>query len=262
VPGNDQTRPGRLEGKVALITGAGMGQGREACRLFAEHGARIVALDIADEALTETIAIVQAAGGEIAGFHADVSDEGQVKQAVEDGWSRFGALHVVYNNAGVLWRDRDFSVVDTPREMWDRVLAINLTSVFLVLKYCVPKLIASGGGAIINVGSISALVGFERPQDAYTSAKGAIIALTKSLAVQYGKYGIRANVIHPGIIDTPMQAQEMAKPDWVEAVKQAIPLRRVGQPRDIAYAALYLASDEASWVTGAELLVDGGFIAT
>ena len=133
---------------------------------------------------------------------------------------------------------------------------------FLVLKYSVPKLIASGGGAIINVGSISALVGFERPQDAYTSAKGAIIALTKSLAVQYGKYGIRANVIHPGIIDTPMQAQEMAKPDWVEAVKQAIPLRRVGQPRDIAYAALYLASDEASWVTGAELLVDGGFIAT
>lgn len=171
-------------------------------------------------------------------------------------------MHIVYNNAGVLWRDKDFSVVDTPREMWDRVLAINLTSVFLVSKYCVPKLIAGGGGSIINVGSISALVGFERPQDAYTSAKGAIISLTKSMAVQYGKHGIRVNVIHPGIIDTPMQAKEMAKPEWVEAVKKSIPLGRIGQPRDIAYAALYLASDESSWVTGAELLVDGGFIAT
>jgi NAD(P)-dependent dehydrogenase (short-subunit alcohol dehydrogenase family) len=262
VAGNDDRQPRRLEGKVALITGAGMGQGREACRLFAEHGARIIALDIADEALKETVAAVEAAGGEIAGFHADVSDEAQVKQAIEDGYAHFGALHVVYNNAGVLWRDKDFSVIDTPREMWDRVLAINLTSVFLVLKYCVPKLIAGGGGSIINVGSISSLVGFERPQDAYTSAKGAIIALTKSLAVQYGKHGIRANVIHPGIIDTPMQAQEMAKPDWVEAVRRAIPLGRVGQPRDIANAALFLASDEASWITGAELLVDGGFIAT
>ncbi|MGO8685524.1 MAG: SDR family NAD(P)-dependent oxidoreductase [Thermoleophilia bacterium] len=258
----DNKQGGRLAGKVALITGAGMGQGREACLLFSQQGARIIALDINQEALNETMALVQQDGGEIAGVKADVSDEAQVRHAVEEGFGCFGALHIVYNNAGVLWRDKDFSVVDTDREMWDRVLAINLTSVFLVLKYCVPKLIAAGGGSIINVGSISALVGFERPQDAYTSAKGALIALTKSLAVQYGKYGIRANVIHPGIIDTPMQAKEMANPEWVEAVKQSIPLRRVGQTRDIANAALFLASDEASWITGAELLVDGGFIAT
>jgi NAD(P)-dependent dehydrogenase (short-subunit alcohol dehydrogenase family) len=247
---------------VALITGAATGQGREACRLFAEQGARIIALDIDEPKLDETVALVKAAGGQIAGFKADVSDEAQVKAAVEGGLAAFGKLDIVYNNAGVLWRDYDLSVVDTPRDHWDRVIAINLTSVFLVLKYAVPKLKENGGGSIINVGSISALVGFTRPQDAYTSAKGALIALTKSLAVQYGPDGIRANVIHPGVIDTPMQAEEMAKPEWVEGVKAAIPLGRIGQPRDIAYAALYLASDEASWVTGAELLVDGGFIAT
>jgi NAD(P)-dependent dehydrogenase (short-subunit alcohol dehydrogenase family) len=258
----DSERGGRLAGKVALITGAAMGQGREACRLFAEHGARIIAMDIDEAALNDTVRLVEGAGGQIAGFKADVSDEPQVRAAVEAGCARFGALHIVYNNAGVLWRDYDLSVVDTPRDHWDRVIAINLTGVYLVLRHTVPKLIAGGGGSIINVGSISALVGFERPQDAYTSAKGALIALTKSLAVQYGPQGVRANVIHPGVIDTPMQAEEMAKPEWVEAVRQAIPLRRIGQPRDIAYAALYLASDEAAWVTGSELLVDGGFIAT
>lgn len=253
---------GRLEGKVALITGAAMGQGREACRLFAEHGAKIIALDIDQAKLEETVALVKGEGGDIAGFRADVSDEAQVKAAVEGGLARFGKLDVVYNNAGVLWRDYDFSVVDTPKDHWDKVIGINLGSVFLVLKYCVPALKANGGGSIINVGSISALVGFSRPQDAYTSAKGALIALTKSLAVQYGPDGIRANIIHPGIIDTPMQATEMAKPEWVDDVVNSIPLRRVGQPRDIANAALFLASDEASWVTGAELLIDGGFIAT
>ena len=258
----DQDRGGRLAGKVALITGAAMGQGREACRLFAGHGARIVALDVDETKLDETAGLVAGAGGEIAAIKADVSDEAQVRDAVETGFGRFGALHIVYNNAGVLWRDYDLSVVDTPRDHWDKVIAINLTGVYLVLKYTIPRLIAGGGGSIINVGSISGLVGFERPQDAYTSAKGALIALTKSLAVQYGPQGIRANIIHPGVIDTPMQAEEMAKPEWVAAVKRAIPLRRIGQPRDIAYAALYLASDEASWVTGAELLVDGGFIAT
>lgn len=253
---------GRLEGKVAVITGAAMGQGREACKVFAEQGARIIGMDVDEARLAETVGMVKAAGGQMAGYKADVSDEAQVKAAVEAGHAEFGAINIVYNNAGVLWRDYDFSVVDTPRDHWDKVIAINLTSVFLVLKFCVPKMKEAGGGSIINVGSISALVGFSRPQDAYTAAKGALISLTKSLAVQYGPDNIRANVIHPGIIDTPMQATEMAKPEWVEDVVGSIPLRRVGQPRDIANAALFLASDEASWVTGAELLVDGGFIAT
>jgi NAD(P)-dependent dehydrogenase (short-subunit alcohol dehydrogenase family) len=256
------TTKGRLHGKVALITGAGMGQGREACRVFAREGARLIAVDVDESALRETRHLVEADGGEIAVFVADVSDEEQVREAVNGGHARFGDLHIVYNNAGVLWRDRDFSVVDTPREIWDRVLAINLSGPYLVCKCCVPKLIDGGGGAILNVGSISAVVGFTRPQDAYTSAKGALIALTKSLAVQYAKYGIRANIIHPGFIDTPMQAKEMADPEFVRAVEASIPLGRCGQPSDIANAALYLCSDEASWVTGAELIVDGGFLAT
>jgi NAD(P)-dependent dehydrogenase (short-subunit alcohol dehydrogenase family) len=176
-----------------------------------------------------------------------------VREALEGGYRRFGALHIVYNNAGVLWRDRDLSVVDTPRENWDRVIAINLSGPYLVCKYAVPKLIAGGGGAILNIGSISAVVGFTRPQDAYTSAKGGLIALTKSLAVQYAKDHIRANIIHPGFIDTPMQAKELEDPAFVKAVEESIPLGRIGQPSDIARAALFLCSDEASWVTGAEL---------
>jgi NAD(P)-dependent dehydrogenase (short-subunit alcohol dehydrogenase family) len=239
-----------------------MGQGREACLVFSREGAKLIALDVDEAALEETRRSVEAQGGEIAAFVADVSDEEQVRDAIEAGYARFGAIHVVYNNAGVLWRDRDLSVVDTPRENWDRVIAINLTGPYLVCKYCVPKLMEAGGGAILNVGSISAIVGFTRPQDAYTSAKGALIALTRSLAVQYAKYGIRANIIHPGFIDTPMQAKEMADPEFVKALKDSIPLGRCGQPRDIANAALFLCSDEASWVTGAELTVDGGFLAT
>jgi NAD(P)-dependent dehydrogenase (short-subunit alcohol dehydrogenase family) len=258
----DSTSSGRLRGKVALITGAGMGQGREACRVFAREGARIIALDVDGNALQETCALVEREGGEIAPFVADVSDENQVQKAVDGGYGRFGALHIVYNNAGVLWRDRDLSVVDTSRENWDRVIAINLTGPYLVCKYCVPKMIEGGGGAILNVGSISAVVGFTRPQDAYTSAKGALIALTKSLAVQYGKDHIRANIIHPGFIDTPMQARELARPGFVKAVEDSIPLGRIGKPSDIAHAALFLCSEEASWVTGAELVVDGGFLAT
>jgi NAD(P)-dependent dehydrogenase (short-subunit alcohol dehydrogenase family) len=259
----DAASQGRLAGKVALITGAGMGQGREACRVFSREGAKIIALDIDGSALRETRALVEGDGGEIAPFVADVSIEDQVREAVEGGYRRFGALHIVYNNAGVLWRDRDLSVVDTPRENWDRVIAINLTGPYLVCKYAVPKLIqGGGGGAILNVGSISAVVGFTRPQDAYTSAKGALIALTKSLAVQYGKDHIRANIIHPGFIDTPMQAKELEDPDFVKAVEESIPLGRIGKPSDIAQAALFLCSDEASWVTGAELVVDGGFLAT
>ncbi|HJW75558.1 MAG TPA: SDR family NAD(P)-dependent oxidoreductase [Thermoleophilia bacterium] len=258
----DGSSGGRLAGKVALITGAGMGQGREACRVFSREGAKIIGLDIDEGALRETCTLVEGDGGEIASFVADVSMEDQVREAVEGGYRRFSALHIVYNNAGVLWRDRDLSVVDTPRENWDRVIAINLTGAYLVCKYAVPKLIEGGGGAILNVGSISAVVGFTRPQDAYTCAKGALIALTKSLAVQYGKDHIRANIIHPGFIDTPMQAKELVNPDFVKAVEGSIPLGRIGRPNDIAQAALFLCSDEASWVTGAELVVDGGFLAT
>ena len=248
----------RLRGKVAFITGAGMGMGRDAAVLFAEHGARVIVADIDAEAAQETVGLVERAKGEaVAG---DVAVEADVARMIGEGVRRFGALHILYNNAGVLWKDRDRSVLETDGDAWDRVLAINLKSVFWVTKHGIPHLQSAGGGSVINMGSVSALVGFTRAQDAYTAAKGGLISLTKSLAIQFAKDQVRCNVIHPGIVDTPLQA-----PYLTDAIRKefesGIPLGRIGKPRDIANVALFLASDESSFMTGAELVVDGGFTA-
>jgi NAD(P)-dependent dehydrogenase (short-subunit alcohol dehydrogenase family) len=174
--------------------------------------------------------------------------------------SRFGGLHVLYNNAGVLWKDRDRSVLETDDTWWERVMAINLKSVFWVTKHGIPHLQKAGGGSIINVGSVSALAGFTRAQDAYTAAKGALISLTKSLAIQFGKDRIRCNIIHPGIVDTPLQAPYLTE-ELRREFRSGIPLGRIAHPREIASVALFLASEESSFMTGAELVVDGGFTA-
>ena len=252
--------PGRLHGKVALITGAGMGMGREASVLFATEGARVVVCDINDKAARETVALVERAGGKAVAAVGDVAVEADVKRMVEEGVRAFGALHVLYNNAGVLWKDKDRSVLETDGAQWDRVMGINLKSVFWVTKYGIPHLRAAGGGSIILVGSVSALAGFTRAQDAYTAAKGGLISLNKSLAIQFAKDQIRSNVIHPGIIETPLQAPYLTDELRAE-FRTGIPLGRIGQPRDIANAALFLASDESAFMTGAEMIVDGGFMA-
>jgi len=246
--------PRRLENKITLITGAGMGMGREAALLFAREGARVVVADLNGQAAAETVDQVKRAGGEA------LATVAEVKRMVEEGVRRFGALHVLYNNAGVLWKDRDRSVLETDGEQWDRVMGINLKSVFWVTKYGIPHLRAAGGGSIILVGSVSALAGFTRAQDAYTAAKGALISLNKSLAIQFAKDNIRSNVIHPGIVETPLQAPYLTDALRAE-FKTGIPLGRIGQPRDIANAALFLASDESSFMTGAEMIIDGGFMA-
>lgn len=251
---------GRLDGKVALITGAGMGMGRAASVLFAEEGARIVVCDIDAAAAEETVALVGRAGGEAIAVAGDVALEADVERMVAEGVRRFGALHVLYNNAGVLWKDRDRGVLETDGAQWDRVMAINLKSVFWVTKHGIPHLRAAGGGSIILVGSVSALAGFTRAQDAYTAAKGALISLNKSLAIQFAGDRIRSNVIHPGIVETPLQAPYLNDALRAE-FKSAIPLGRIGQPLDIARAALFLASDESSFMTGAEMIIDGGFMA-
>jgi NAD(P)-dependent dehydrogenase (short-subunit alcohol dehydrogenase family) len=251
---------GRLKGKVAFITGAGAGMGREASVLFAEEGARLVVADIDGKAAQGTVELVEKAGGQALGVTGDVAVESDVQRMIEEGIRRFGALHVLYNNAGVLWKDRDRSVLETDEKWWDRVMAINLKSVFWVTKHGIPHLRTAGGGSVVMMGSVSALAGFTRAQDAYTAAKGALISLTKSLAIQFAKDRIRCNVIHPGIVDTPLQA-----PYLTEAIRKefetGIPLGRIAQPREIAYVALFLASDESSFMTGAELVVDGGFTA-
>jgi NAD(P)-dependent dehydrogenase (short-subunit alcohol dehydrogenase family) len=250
----------RLVGKVVLITGAGMGIGREASLLFAEHGARVVVADINREAADETVELVRKAGGQALAVVGDVASEADVERMVAEGVRGFNALHVLYNNAGVLWKDRDRSVLETDEQHWERVIAINLKAVFWVTKYGIPHLQHAGGGSIILVGSVSALAGFTRAQDAYTAAKGALISLNKSLAIQFARDKIRSNIIHPGIVDTPLQA-----PYLTESLRQefeaGIPLGRIAHPREIAYVALFLASDESSYMTGGELVVDGGFMA-
>ena len=250
----------RLSGKTALITGAGMGIGREAARLFAGEGARVVVADIDEGAARETVRLVESEGGAALTVVGDVALEADVERMVGDGVRRFGALHVLYCNAGVLWKDRDRSVLETDEKWWDRIIAINLKSVFWVTKHGIPHLRRAGGGSIIVMGSVSALVGFTRAQDAYTAAKGGLISLTKSLAIQFAKDGIRCNIIHPGIVDTPLQS-----PYLNDAVRKefetGIPIGRIAQPREIASVALFLASEESSYMTGAELVVDGGFTA-
>jgi NAD(P)-dependent dehydrogenase (short-subunit alcohol dehydrogenase family) len=250
----------RLKGKVAFITGAGMGMGREAAVLFAEQGARVIVADIDEPAARETVSLVERVRGEAIAVKGDVALEADVARMIAEGVRRFGGLHVLYNNAGVLWKDRDRTVLETDGDAWDRVMAINLKSVFWVTKHGIPHLQSAGGGSVINMGSVSALVGFTRAQDAYTAAKGGLISLTKSLAIQFAKDQVRCNVIHPGIVDTPLQA-----PYLTDAIRKefeaGIPLGRIGKPRDIANVALFLASDESSFMTGAELVVDGGFTA-
>lgn len=256
-----EKRSMRLKDKVAIITGAGLGMGQEASILFAKEGAKVVVFDLNEEAAAETVAEVKKNGGKALLVVGDVAREADVKRGVDEGVKAFGKLNILYANAGVLWKDRDKSVIETTEENWDIVQAINLKGAFFLTKHGIPKLKQAGGGSIILVGSISALAGFTLAQDSYTCAKGALISLAKSLAVQFGPDKIRCNVIHPGMIDTPLQAPYLT-PEKKKAIADSLPMKRLGVARDIANAALFLASDESSWMTGAEMIVDGGFIAT
>ena len=257
----DERMGTRLKGKVALITGAGMGMGREAAILFAEEGARLVVCDINKQAAEETVALVGKAGGEGLAAVGDVAVEEDVRRMVEEGARRFGALHVLYNNAGVLWKDRDRSVLETDEKWWDRVIAINLKSVFWVTKHGIPHLRRAGGGSIVNISSQLGLVGTDNSSPQYQASKGAVRLLTKATAIQYAREGIRANSVHPGPIVTAMTERRRADPAQRELMISRIPLGRYGEPDEVAYGVLYLASDESAFVTGSELVIDGGWTA-
>jgi len=247
----------RLEHKTALITGAGSGMGRRAAQLFAKEGAQIVACDMNNEALKETVALVQADGGSIMGVPCDVTSGDSVRGVVEAGVKAFGRLNVLYNNAGI-FPDDDTSVIETDDEALQRVLDVNLKGVWLACKYGIPELIKAGGGSVINIASFTALMGCTVPQDAYTASKGAVISLTRSLAVQYGPQGVRANAICPGPILTPMMETLFASEAEKMKRLNRIPLGRFGRPEDVVHAGIYLASDESSWTTGTTFVIDGG----
>lgn len=248
----------RLEGKVALITGAGSGMGRLAAQVFAREGARVVLADVSPDAGEAAAADVERAGGKAVFVAADVSRERDVQTVVHRGVEAFGRIDVVYNNAGIFPAD-DGSVVDVTEEVWDRVMAVNLKGIYLCCKHAIPELLRGGGGSVINVASFVALVGCTVPQDAYTASKGGVIALTKSLAVQFGPKHVRTNAIAPGPIETPLlMSWLLTNPAEKKKRLDRIPAGRFGRPEDIVNMALYLASDEAAWVNGAVMVVDGG----
>ncbi len=252
----------RLKDKVAIITGAGGGQGRAAALLFAKEGAKIVASDWNVASGEQTVPRVRAAGGEAIHIGADVSDSAQVRRLIEGALASWGRIDVLYNNAGVGYSS-SLSMQDilkTPEEDWDRVLAINLKSVFLTCKYAIPEMLRTGGGSIINTSSVAALVGGENAH-AYTASKGGMISLSRALAVEFGPRNIRVNCICPGVIDTPMVEPVVGPLKDSNRPLRFSPIRRLGTPEDIAYCALYLASDESSFVTGAVFVVDGGITA-
>lgn len=249
---------GRLSGKVALITGAGSGMGAEAVVRFSREGASVVACDMNLDAVQRVVQTAQAAGGKAIAVAMNVAKEPEVKEGVRAAVKAFGKIDILYNNAGIFPND-DHSVTDTEEAVWDKVLAVNVKGVYLICKHGIPELLTAGGGSIINVASFVALVGCSVPQDAYTASKGAVIALTKSLAVQFGPKGIRSNAICPGPIETPLLTAWLLKEPAEKAKRlNRIPMARFGTSEDIVNMALYLASDESRWTNGAAMVVDGG----
>lgn len=251
---------GRLDGKVALITGGGSGMGREASKLFTAEGARVVVCDVVEEAGKEAVAEVTSAGGEAAFVRADVSSSADSEAMVRFAVDTFGGLHVLYNNAGVMLAD-DGGAVETPEEAWDRTMSINLKGVWLGCKHGIPAMLESGGGSIINVASFVALMGAATAQIAYTATKGGVLSMTREIAVEYARRGIRANALCPGPIETPLLTQLLAEPAARARRMVHIPMGRLGQAQEVVRAALWLASDDSSLMTGAALVVDGGITA-
>jgi len=248
----------RLQDKVAIITGAGGGMGRVAAQLFANEGAKVVVAEFGEAAGRETVAQVEASGGQATFVRADVSDEASAKAMVDHAIATYGRVDVLYNNAGVM-PEADHSVIDTEVATWDQVMAVNVRGVFLGCKYAIPKMVEQGSGSVINIASFVALLGCSVPQDAYTASKGAIISLTRSLAVQFGPNGVRSNAICPGPVETPLLMDWLVKDEEAKRIRLARnPTGRFGKPEEIVNMAVYLASDESRWTNGASLVVDGG----
>ena len=244
----------RLENKVALISGGARGMGAAEAKLFAREGARVVIGDVLEEEGRQVEAEINEGGGHCLFIRLDVTSEADWQRAVQATVSRFGRLDILVNNAGIYRTER---VEETSAALWDQVMEINAKGVFLGTKHAIPEMRRAGGGSIINISSVAGLVG-NHLSAAYTASKGAVRLFTKAAAIQYAKEGIRVNSIHPGTIETPMTAHLLANPAHRQDRLERTPLGRLGRPEDVAFGALYLASDESSFVTGSELVIDGG----
>ena len=251
----------RLEGKVSIITGAGSGIGREAAMLFAREGAKVVVADVIAKDGEETVGLVKKAGGDAAFVQVDVSKATEVENMARLAADTYGKVNVLVNNAAINNPSEDPLITELAEDVWEKIINTNLKSIYLCCKYVIPDLLESGGGSIMNVASNAGLVGLENPS--YGASKGGVIALTRVIARQYGDKNIRVNAICPARVDTPQLARAMVirekRPPQFPTQQNL--LRRAGQPVEIAYLALYLASDESSFVTGAILPIDGGYTA-
>ena len=248
----------RLAGKTALITGASSGLGRVAAELFAAEGAAVVIADVVDG--DEAVEAIEAAGGTASFVSCDVTDEESVRNAVRFAVEEHGGLHVLYNNAGVMLSDDD-GPENTPLDTYERTMDINVKGVLLGCRHGIPAMLESGGGSIVNVASFVAHLGAATPQIAYTASKGAVLAMTREIAVMYARKGIRANALCPGPVMTPLLAKFLSDDARRNRRLVHIPMGRFGEPIEIAKGALFLASDDSGWMTGQSLIVDGGITA-
>jgi len=248
----------RLEGKVALITGGASGMGRSEAEIFAREGAKVVVGDILQAEGDEVVRNIEKAGGQARFMKLDVTSEADWQAAIAAAVSTYSKLNVLVNNAGISGTfDPDLMSV----KAWDTLLNINAKGVFLGMKYAIPAMQTAGGGAIVNISSISGIVGQDVVHMGYNASKGAVRLITKSAAVQYARDNIRVNSVHPGIMPPMRTSKGSADPAWREKILRAIPMKREGRVEEVAYAVLFLASDEASYITGTELVVDGGYLA-
>ena len=248
----------RLEGKVALISGGARGMGAAEARMFASEGASVVIGDVLEDEGRRVAAEIGEAGGQALFVTLDVTSESQWRDAIDAAVSSFGRLDVLVNNAGI---GGGGNVEETTEADWDRTMDINAKGVFLGTKTAIPAMRRSGGGSIINISSQLGIVGTDNSSPQYQASKGAVRLLTKSTAIQYAREGIRANSVHPGPIVTPMTEAGRADQDRYDLTVSRIPLGRYGEPEDVAYGVLFLASDESSFMTGSELVIDGGWVA-
>ncbi len=247
----------RLESKVAWITGAASGIGRESAELFAREGACVVAVDVDDEGGRATVEAIEAAGGRAVYCRGDVSRAADVAASIERAEREFGKLDILFNNAGIM-HSADDGAETTSEDVWDLTMAVNLKGVFLGCKFGIPALRRAGGGSIVNTASFVAVLGAATPQVAYTASKGGVLAFTRELAVIHAREGIRVNALCPGPLRTELLMKFLDTEEKRERRLVHIPMGRFGEAREMAKAALYLASEESSYLTGAEFLVDGG----